>query len=73
LTESDMDFSKLPMSIQEPEYVAKVGLDALGNKPVVIPGFKNNMMVKMTNMMPLKVAINMGAKMVEKVIDPSLL
>ncbi len=73
INDSDMDLSKFPMSIQSPALVAKVGLDALGNKPVVISGFKNNMMVKMTNMMPKKIAIKMGANMVEKALDPSLL
>ena len=73
INNSDMDASKFPMSIQSPALVAKIGLDALGNKPVVIPGFKNNMMVKMTNMMPKNVAIKMGANMVEKALDPSLL
>jgi len=73
LTGSDMDVTKLPMSVQPASYVAKIGLDALGKKPVVIPGFKNNMMVTMTNMMPIKVAINMGANMIEKVLDPEML
>lgn len=73
LTGSDMDITKLPMSVQSPSYVAKVGLDALGKKPVVIPGLKNNVMVTMTNMMPTKVAIKMGADMVEKVLDPAML
>jgi len=68
-----MDTSKLPMTIQPADYVAKVGLDALGKKPVVIPGFKNNMMVTKTNMMPNKTAIKMGADMIEKVLDPNLL
>ena len=73
LTNSDMDITKLPMSVQSASYVAKVGLEALGKKPIVIPGFKNNVMVTMTNMMPTKVAINMGADMVEKVLAPELL
>ena len=73
LSGTDMDTSKLPMSIQTPDYVAKVGLDALGKKPVVIPGFKNNLMVTMTNMMPIKVAIKKGADMIEEVLDPEVL
>ena len=70
---TDMDLTKLPMSVQPASYVAKVGLDALGKKPVVIPGFKNNMMVTTTNMMPVKVAIKMGANMIEKVLDSDVL
>jgi len=73
LNGSDMNVKDLPMSVQKPDYVAKVGLDALGKKPVVIPGFKNNMMVSTTNMMPNKVAIKMGADMIAKVLDPDLL
>lgn len=73
LNGTDMDASKLPMSVQKPGYVATIGLNALGNKAVVIPGFKNNMMVTTTNMMPTNVAIKMGANMIEKVLDPDLL
>ena len=73
LTGTDMDTSSLPMSVQTPQYVAKVGLDALGKKPVVIPGFKNNLMVTMTNMMPVKVAIKKGADMIGNALDPAWL
>jgi len=73
VTNSDMDITKLPMTVQSPQYVAQVGLNALRKKPVVIPGFKNNMMVTTTNIMPIKFAIKMGASMVEKVLDPDQL
>lgn len=73
LTGTDMDMSKLPMTIQTAQYVAEVGLNALGEKPVAIPGFKNNLLVTTTNMMPIKVAIKMGADMTEKMLDPELL
>lgn len=65
----NVDMSKFPMTIHEPEYTAKVGLDALGKNPLVIPGFKNMMMVKMSNIIPYKMAIKSGADMIFKVMN----
>lgn len=71
---TDIDLSKTPMSALSPDVVAKYGLDALGKKPVVIPGFKNNMMVFMaTRFFSVKTAIKMGGKMMEKALNPKYL
>jgi len=71
---TDIDMSKTPISALKPEVVAKYGLDALGNKPVVIPGFKNNMMVFMaTRFVSIKAAIKMGGQMMEKALNPKYL
>ncbi len=67
-----MDINKAPMSALPPEPVAKVGLEGLGKKPLVIPGFRNNMMVFMSkHIMPTSFAISMGGKMMERVMNPS--
>lgn len=62
----NVDMTKFPMTTHQPEYTARVGLDALGKKPIVIPGFKNTMMVKMSNIIPIKIAIKSGADMISK-------
>ncbi|MGL1886002.1 MAG: SDR family NAD(P)-dependent oxidoreductase [Reichenbachiella sp.] len=63
----EMDISKMPMTIQQPDYVAKLAIDGLGNKPHVIPGFKNTLMVRMAKMMSIATSINSGGKMMDKV------
>lgn len=63
-----MDISKMPMTIQQPDYVAQLAIDGLGKKPHVIPGKKNTIMVRMTKMMPIAKAINSGGKMMDKVM-----
>jgi short-subunit dehydrogenase len=65
-----MDISKMPMSIQKPDYVAQLAIDGLGIKPHVIPGFKNTMMLRMTRMMKTLKQINAGGKMMDKVMNP---
>lgn len=37
----DVDFNKMPITQHQPEVVAKVGLNALGKKATVVPGFIN--------------------------------
>jgi short-subunit dehydrogenase len=65
----NVDMTKFPMTMHQPEYTAKIGLDALGKKPVVIPGFKNAMMVKMSNIIPYKIAIKSGAVIISKAMN----
>jgi short-subunit dehydrogenase len=63
----EMDISKMPMTIQQPDYVAQLAIDGLGKKPHVIPGFKNTLMVRMAKMMSISTSINSGGKMMDKV------
>ena len=65
----NMDLSKMPMSIQKPDYVAQLAIDGLGNRPHVIPGRKNTIMVRMTKMMSTLKQINAGGKMMDKVMN----
>jgi short-subunit dehydrogenase len=64
-----MDISKMPMTIQKPEYVAQLAIDGLGKKAHVIPGFKNTLMVRMAKMMSISTSINSGGKMMDKVMN----
>ncbi len=69
-----IDMDKTGFTVMQPDVVARVALDALGKKPSVIPGKKNNIMVFMaTRIMSTKMAINMGAKMMRDVLDSSVL
>ncbi|PCH99892.1 MAG: hypothetical protein COB81_09905 [Flavobacteriaceae bacterium] len=71
---SDIDMSKTPMTFQSPALVATYGIEALGKKAVVIPGFKNNMMVFMASrLVSTSTAIKMGGEMMEKVLNPRYL
>jgi len=73
LKNGDFDVTKMPLSVQTPEYVANVGLTGLlAKKPIVIPGTKNGMMVFMSKLMPISTAISSGGKMMEKAM-PSLI
>jgi len=36
-----IDFSKMPITLHKPEVVARIGLNALGKKATVVPGFIN--------------------------------
>lgn len=67
------DMKSTPMTVHHPSVTAKTGLDALGHKPYVVPGFKNSMMVTMSSITPTSMAINMGKKLIEKSIDPQFL
>lgn len=74
MASTDIDMSKTPMTFQSPALVAKFGIEALGKKAVVIPGFKNNMMVFIARrVVSTASAIKMGGKMMEKVLDPKCL
>jgi len=74
MANTGIDMSKTPMSSQKPEVVATYGIEALGKNAVVIPGFKNNMMVFMANrVISTSSAIKMGGEMMEKVLDPKFL
>ncbi len=64
-----MDLSKMPMAIQKADYVAQLGIDGLGKKPHVIPGFKNTLMVRMAKMMSISTSINSGGKMMDKAMN----
>lgn len=64
-----MDISKMPMTIQKPDYVARLAIEGLGKKPHVIPGFKNTFMLRMTKMMKTLKQINGGGKMMDKVMS----
>ena len=64
----EFDMSKFPMPIEQPDYVAKLAIEALGNKTHVIPGRKLSFMVRLTKMMSIKKQINAGGKMMEKVM-----
>lgn len=71
---TNIDMNKMPMAFQKPELVANYGVEALGKKAVVIPGFKNNMMVFMASrVVSTSSAIKMGGEMMEKVLDPKYL
>lgn len=71
---TDIDMSKSPMTYQKPAIVATYGIEALGKKPVVIPGFKNNMMVFMASrVVSTSSAIKMGGEMMEKVLNAKYL
>jgi|TARA_B110000438_G_scaffold122409_1_gene119523 short-subunit dehydrogenase len=61
---------KLPMTLHQPNFVVKVGLDALGKKAVVIPGIKNSMLGNIGSRMPTDMAIKSGASMMEKFMNP---
>lgn len=47
-----IDFDKLPIPQQEPEVVARVGLNALGKKATVVPGVRNKSMIWINRIMP---------------------
>jgi uncharacterized protein len=65
--DATFDMSKMPMTPMNPDKVAKVGLEGLGKKPLVIPGKKNKMMVFMTkHFAGVSTGISMGGKMMEK-------
>ena len=65
-----VDLSKFPMTLHNPDFVAKVGLDALGKKPLVVPGAKNSLMGKIGSMMPTGIAIASGSFLMEKFLNP---
>lgn len=44
----DIDWPKAPFSIMSPKATAEIALKGLGNKPLVIPGTKNRIMIFMT-------------------------
>jgi hypothetical protein len=58
------------MTLHQPNFVVKVGLDALGKKAVVIPGIKNSMLGNIGSRMPTNMAIKSGASMMEKFMNP---
>jgi short-subunit dehydrogenase len=64
-----MDISKTPMSVQKPDYVARLAIEGLGKTPHVIPGFKNKLMVIMAKMMSISTSINSGDKMMDKAMN----
>ncbi len=69
----DMDMSKTPMVTMEPSDVARLGLNGLGKKPLVIPGGKNNMMLFVaTHFATHASAIKMGGEMMEKAMTAPL-
>lgn len=47
-----IDFSKLPLSPQRPDQVARVGLQALGKKPTVVSGFLNKLLAWENRLLP---------------------
>eukprot|EP01135_Chromosphaera_perkinsii_P007323 Nk52_evm1s777 gene=Nk52_evmTU1s777 len=62
-----VDFSKGPTSIMEPKDVALAGLEALGKKPVVIPGKKNNFFIFVgSRLLSIKTQISQAAKISTK-------
>ncbi len=65
-----VDLDKFPMTVHNPDFVAKVGLDALGKKPVVIPGAKNSIMGKIGSLIPTGAAIKSGSILMEKFLNP---
>lgn len=73
VADNGMDWNKTPMTAMEPSEVASLALDYLGKKPLVVPGFRNRLMVTMTKFSPFKIAIKMSEKMVRNAIDPKKL
>ena len=62
-----IDMSKMPFPPQQPEDVAKAGIEALGKQPMVISGKKNNMAVFIgKTFLSTKKAVQMGGKMMDK-------
>jgi len=47
-----IDFSKMPIPQQEPEEVARIGLNALGKKATVVPGMINKLFVWENRLLP---------------------
>ncbi len=64
-----IDFKSMGMSIMQPEDVAMTGLLALGKRSIVVPSFRNKMMVfMMARLMPTKVVSGMFKKMMGKAL-----
>lgn len=69
-----VNMEDVPMPWMNADAVARIGLDSLGRKSSVIPGFLNNvMMFVMTRLMPTRPALNIFGNMMSKAIDPQLL
>lgn len=68
-----VNMTNLPMPWMKADRVAQVGLNALGKKSAVIPGFANNMMMfMMTRLMPRTPALKMFGKMMGDATAPAL-
>lgn len=67
------DMSKIPMNWMDAGPVAAAALQALGKKPVVVPGKMNKMMTfMMTRVMTRKSAAGMFGGMMKKTMDPAI-
>src|SRR5262249_55920978 len=68
--EKRVDFNKLPFTKMHTSVVVRSGLNALGKKMLVVPGAKNNFFDFITKyIMPRKMGITLGGKMIAKALS----
>lgn len=71
--DSGVDWSKTPMTAMAAADVAKIAVDALGNKLLAVPGGKNKVMATMAKFSPLQMLAVMNEKMMKAALQVSKL
>ena len=66
--DNDVDWSKLPFTAKDPDEVARLAINGLGKKAVVIPGKRNHIAAIMSGIMSHKAQATMGESMMVKAI-----
>ena len=65
-----IDLTKMPMAMGDPAAVAREGLNALGHRDKVVPGFSNRLMVSMARLMPSALVKRQFGKMLKSALKP---
>lgn len=61
-----INFKKLPMQSMTPEKVAKIGLEALGKKSTVVPGFLNKFYAWQNRLIPRSFPVNLFGFLIKR-------
>jgi hypothetical protein len=67
-----VDPSKVPVAMMSAESVAAAGLDALGKRPVAIPGVTNRLGVSLTKVVPRRLATVIAGRLMKRVTHRAL-
>ena len=63
-----VDPSRVPVAMMPPEVVAGAALEALGRRPVVVPGLTNQVAALLVRVVPRRVATSLAGRLMRRVI-----
>lgn len=62
-----VDSAKVPVKMMDARTVALAGLDGLGKKPVVVPGFTNRLLAFLVKLVPRRLSTAIGGRAIQRV------